>query len=148
MKAAPTQGSQVPSSAHGTARTAAASNRHIYLYDTPARSPGSSGTSEVATVASSFQVATYRTVQDAVPITRIAIEAYAPTESRLACQPPPRLSIGSSGLAVLQPLDPLSIALVSRITVGSSLNCPSLYSSVSHHLSVLRPTYVPDLGMA
>ena len=31
MKATPTHGSQAPSSAHGTARTAASSNRHTYL---------------------------------------------------------------------------------------------------------------------
>ena len=53
MKASPTHGSQAPTSAHGTALTAASSNQHTYPHDTPARSPGSTGTCQVA---SSFQV--------------------------------------------------------------------------------------------
>ena len=145
MKATPTHGNQAPSSAHGTARTAASSNRDTYLHDTPAVHlvvPGQAKARQV------FKLTTYRTVQDAVLVTRIALEAHVPSELRLADQPPPRLSIGSSGIAVRRPLDPTSIASVTRITVGASLNCQSPYSSVSHHLSVLRPTYGPDLGRA
>ena len=94
------------------------------------------------------KLTTHCTVQDAVPVTRIALEAYVPAESRLAGQPPPRLSIGIIGPAVRRPLDPSSIDSVTGITVGALPNRPSLYSSVSHHLSALRPTYGPDLGRA
>ena len=142
-------GSQAPSSAHGTARTAASSN------DTPISGsttpqPVHLTVPEQAKSRQVFKLTTYRTVQDAVSVsvTRIALEAHVPSKLRLADQPPPRLSISSSGIAVRRPLDPTSIASVTRITVGASLNCPSPYSSVSHHLSVLRPTYGPDLGRA
>ena len=73
MKATPTHGSQAPTSAHGTALTAASSHQHTYPLYIPARSPA---VPEHAKSRQVLKLTTYRTVQDAVSETRIALEAY------------------------------------------------------------------------
>ena len=124
MKATPTHGHRVAKHPPVTVRTTPHEQPRPPI-NTPilmTPQPVHPAVSEHAKSRQVSKLTTYRTVQDAVSVTRIALETYVPSESRLADQPPPRLSIGSSGPAVRRPLDPSSIASVTRITVGAVPN--------------------------